>query len=149
EPVPAQRGLRKPMQVNQCALQTALAQVRPGTCEVRDEIELQEEPFGSRSDQLCIHGSYLEGPALDSSSTAHPETLQKRTSGTTGSFRPGSTGAVPWSRVQRAAEPRCTCSVMRMAVSRARIPASPPTIGGLPVRMQSRKDSISAFRASP
>src|SRR5579862_6507863 len=49
----------------------------------------------------------------------------------------------------RSASKRCTWSVMRMAVSSAVRPASPATTGGLPLRIQPRKESISAFSASP
>src|SRR5690348_12072568 len=141
--------MRKALQVHQCALQTALAQVRPGAGEVRDEIELQKEPFGSRSNQLRIHGGYLEGPAVDSSSADRPNPPEQNARPCRFVPAPLETRRFHGMTRQRAGEPRCTCSVMRMAVSRARIPASPPTMGGLPVRMQSRKDSISALSASP
>src|SRR3569833_4567559 len=151
EPVPAKRGIGEPLQVHQCAFETALAQVRPRARKVCDQIELQMEPLGSRSDQLCIHGGFFGG--LRGGFKLHrslgPHSINGWPSLIVPTRRAGRQFPPPTPPCQRAGELRCTCSVIRMAVSRARMPASPPTMGGLPVRMQSRNDSISAFKASP
>jgi hypothetical protein len=69
EAMPAKRRVREALQVDQRSLQVPFAQVGPGTSEIRDQIELEEEPLRSRNDELCIHVGYLEGPISVSSST--------------------------------------------------------------------------------